>query len=89
MFLRNGREKEKREMPRIRVIINGREVLAQLGVTILDAAHQADIDIPTLCHHRALMPIGACRICVVEVKGQRNLQAACAFPISEIGRAHV
>lgn len=70
-------------MARIRVIINGREVLAQLGVTILEAAHQAGIDIPTLCHHRALMPIGACRICVVEVKGQRNLQAACAFPISE------
>jgi formate dehydrogenase major subunit len=70
-------------MPRIRVIINGREVLAQLGVTILEAAHQAGIDIPTLCHHRALMPIGACRICVVDIKGQRNLQAACAFPISE------
>jgi formate dehydrogenase major subunit len=70
-------------MARIRVIINGREVLAQLGVTILEAAHQAGIDIPTLCHHRALMPIGACRICVVDIKGQRNLQAACAFPISE------
>jgi len=70
-------------MARIRVIINGQEVLAQLGVTILEAAIQAGIDIPTLCHHRALMPIGACRICVVEVKGQRNLQAACAFPISE------
>jgi predicted molibdopterin-dependent oxidoreductase YjgC len=70
-------------MARIRVIINGREVLAQLGVTVLQAAKQADIDIPTLCHHRALQPIGACRICVVEIKGQRNLQAACAFPISE------
>lgn len=70
-------------MAKIRVIINGREVLAPLGVTILEAANQAGIDIPTLCHHRALHPIGACRICVVEVKGQRNLQAACAFPISE------
>jgi formate dehydrogenase major subunit len=70
-------------MAKIRVIINGREVLAPLGVTILEAASQAGIDIPTLCHHRALMPIGACRICVVDIKGQRNLQAACAFPISE------
>ncbi|HTZ39304.1 MAG TPA: molybdopterin-dependent oxidoreductase [Syntrophales bacterium] len=70
-------------MAKIRVIINGREVLAPLGVTILEAANQAGIEIPTLCHHRALKPIGACRICVVEVKGQRNLQAACAFPISE------
>jgi formate dehydrogenase major subunit len=70
-------------MAKIRVIINGQEVLAPLGVTILEAATQAGIDIPTLCHHRALMPIGACRICVVDIKGQRNLQAACAFPISE------
>lgn len=70
-------------MAKIRVIINGREVLAPLGATVLEAASQAGIDIPTLCHHRALQPIGACRICVVEIKGQRNLQAACAFPISE------
>lgn len=70
-------------MAKIRVIINGREVLAPLGVTVLQAAQLEGIDIPTLCHHRALMPIGACRICVVEIKGQRNLQAACAFPISE------
>ncbi len=70
-------------MAKIRVIINGREVLAPLGATVLEAASQAGIDIPTLCHHRALKPIGACRICVVEVKGQRNLQAACACPIAE------
>ena len=70
-------------MAKIRVIINGWEVLAPLGATILEAASQVGITIPTLCHHRALMPIGACRICVVDIKGQRNLQAACAFPISE------
>jgi formate dehydrogenase major subunit len=70
-------------MAKIRVTINGREVLAPLGATILEAANQAGIVIPTLCHHRALKPIGACRICVVDIKGQRNLQAACAFPISE------
>jgi len=70
-------------MAKIRVTINGQEVLAPLGVTVLEAASQAGIDIPTLCHHRALMPIGACRICVVDIKGQRNLQAACVFPISE------
>jgi len=70
-------------MAKIRVIINGNEVLAPLGATVLEAASQAGITIPTLCHHRALKPIGACRICVVDIKGQRNLQAACAFPISE------
>ena len=70
-------------MAKIRVIINGKEVLAPLGATILEAASQVGITIPTLCHHRALKPIGACRICVVDIKGQRNLQAACAFPIAE------
>ena len=70
-------------MAKIRVIINGNEVLAPLGATVLEAASQAGITIPTLCHHRALKPIGACRICVVDIKGQRNLQAACAFPIAE------
>ena len=70
-------------MAKIRVIINGREVLAPLGVTILEAARQAGIDIPTLCHHPALKPVGICRMCLVEVKGLRTLQPACTFPISE------
>jgi len=70
-------------MGNIRVIMNGSEVLAPQGTTVLEAANQAGIDIPTLCHHQALQPTGACRICVVEVKGQRSLQVACAFPIAE------
>ncbi len=70
-------------MSKIKFILNGREVFATAGMTIYEAAREAGVDIPTLCHHRALLPIGACRICVVEVNGQRNLQAACAFPIFE------
>jgi formate dehydrogenase major subunit len=70
-------------MANIRILINGSEVLAPQGVMILEAAKQAGIDIPTLCNHPKLQPTGACRICVVEVKGQRSLQAACVFPISE------
>ncbi len=70
-------------MAKIKIILNGREVFATAGLTIYEAAKEAGVDIPTLCHHRALLPIGACRICVVEVNGQRNLQAACAFPIFE------
>ncbi|SEM18580.1 formate dehydrogenase major subunit [Syntrophus gentianae] len=70
-------------MVKIRSIINGSEVFAPPGATIFEAAQQAGIDIPTLCHHRKLHPIGACRICVVEIKGQRSLQTACTFPVAE------
>ncbi|MEW5894912.1 MAG: NADH-dependent [FeFe] hydrogenase, group A6 [Candidatus Omnitrophota bacterium] len=51
------------------------------GTTILEAARQAGIKIPTLCHHDDLCVAGVCRICVVEVDGQRTLQASCAYPI--------
>jgi formate dehydrogenase major subunit len=63
--------------------MNGSEVLAPQGVTILDAATSVGINIPTLCHHPKLEPIGACRICVVEVKGQRSLVTSCTFPVFE------
>jgi len=63
--------------------INGQRVTAPAGSTVLEAARLADIDIPTLCDHPALAPIGACRMCLVEVKGQRALQTACTFPIGE------
>ncbi len=67
----------------IHMTINGRTVTARPGQTILEAATEAGISIPTLCHHPALKPIGACRICLVEVKGQRTLQPACTFPVSD------
>jgi len=70
-------------MKMVKLTINGDAVSAPAGTTILQAAKQAGIDIPTLCDHPALSSIGACRVCVVEVAGQRNLQAACVFPISE------
>lgn len=62
--------------------INGRKLEAA-GGTILDVAKANGVHIPTLCHHPALAPQGACRLCLVEVKGQRVLQPACYFPISE------
>ena len=67
-------------MGSIKLKINGQEVTAEEGQTILEAAQGAGIDIPTLCHHPALKPIGACRVCLVEVSGQRTLQPACTFP---------
>jgi formate dehydrogenase major subunit len=69
-------------MASISITINGQEITAAGGQTVLEAATAAGIEIPTLCHHPALKPIGACRVCLVEVKGQRTLQPACTFPIA-------
>jgi predicted molibdopterin-dependent oxidoreductase YjgC len=62
------------------VLINGREIEFESGQTILEVARRNHIDIPTLCHLKGTTPTGACRICVVEVKGARTLLAACATP---------
>jgi formate dehydrogenase alpha subunit len=71
------------EMTLLNITINGQKVSAQAGCTIFDAAREANIEIPALCDHPALAPIGACRMCLVEVKGQRTLQTACTFPITD------
>ena len=63
--------------------INGREVTGQTGMTILEVARENGIEIPTLCYLKELSPVGACRICVVEVQGQRFLQAACVTTVWE------
>ena len=70
-------------MENITIKINGMEVSAPKGSTILEAARLAHIEIPTLCFLKEINEIGACRICVVEVKGARNLVAACVHPVSE------
>jgi formate dehydrogenase major subunit len=70
-------------MSTISITMNGQKVSARPGQTILRAAQAAGIDIPTLCHHPALAPIGACRVCLVEVAGQRTLQPACTFPVAD------
>ena len=69
-------------MENITIKINGMEVSAPAGSTILEAARIAGIDIPTLCFLKEINEIGACRICVVEVKGARSLVAACVYPIN-------
>ena len=74
---------EDGDMANINVKINGRDVSAPAGSTILEAAHLAGIKIPTLCFLKEINEIGACRICVVEVKGARTLVASCVHPISE------
>ena len=70
-------------MSEVRLTINGQPVVAQSGQTILEAAQAAGIDIPVLCHHPSLSSWGACRMCVVEVKGMRGLQTACTCPIAD------
>jgi NADP-reducing hydrogenase subunit HndD len=70
-------------METVNIKINGMPVEAPKGSTILEAAKLAHIDIPTLCYLKGINEIGACRICVVEVKGARSLVASCMYPIAE------
>ncbi len=70
-------------MSEVHLKINGQEVTAQSGQTILEAAQAAGIDIPVLCYHPALSSWGACRMCLVEVKGMRGMTTACTCPVAE------
>jgi NADH-quinone oxidoreductase subunit G/[NiFe] hydrogenase diaphorase moiety small subunit len=67
----------------ISVTIDGEEIKVPMGTTILEAAKMLGIHIPTLCYHEDLCIAGVCRVCVVEVEGQRTLQASCAYPITQ------
>ena len=70
-------------MDTVTLKINGMTVTAPKGSTILEAARIAGIDIPTLCFLKEINEIGACRVCVVEVKGARSLVASCVYPVNE------
>ncbi|HIW73893.1 MAG TPA: [FeFe] hydrogenase, group A [Firmicutes bacterium] len=70
-------------MEMINCKINGIAVSVPKGSTILEAARQAGVEIPTLCFLKDINEIGACRICVVEATGARGLVTACVYPVSE------
>ena len=72
-------------MSEILLQIDGREVEAREGMTVLEAAQSAEIFIPTLCHHKKLEPYGGCRICIVEVedRGWTKLVVSCVYPVGE------
>jgi len=72
-------------MSEVTLIINEEEVKAKEGMTILEAARNAGIDIPTLCYHEKLAPYGACRLCTVEIiRGQRSrLVTSCVYPVED------
>ncbi|NLX95479.1 MAG: 2Fe-2S iron-sulfur cluster binding domain-containing protein [Rhodopirellula sp.] len=67
----------------IPIEVNGRTVDAQEGEMLLAALRRAGVRVPTLCHMEGLPPSGACRMCVVEVEGQRGLAPSCALPVSK------
>lgn len=70
-------------MTMVNLTINGKQIQAEQGTTILEAARAAGIYIPTLCYHPELRPEGACRLCMVEASGARSLVASCVYPVSE------
>jgi formate dehydrogenase alpha subunit len=67
----------------IKLTINGREIIARKGVTVLEAALGAGVYIPTLCYDPDLKPYGGCRLCVVEIEGIRALASACTTPATD------
>lgn len=70
-------------MTMVNLTIDGRQIQAPAGSTVLEAARAAGIYIPTLCYHPDLRPEGACRLCMVEASGARTLVASCVYPVSE------
>ena len=70
-------------METVNIKINGRDYAVEKGMTVLEAARYAGIDIPTLCYLKDINEIGACRLCLVEVKGARGLVTACVYPVNE------
>jgi formate dehydrogenase alpha subunit len=67
----------------VNIVINGKKIEGQKGQTVLQVAREHGFKVPTLCYHKDLSPTGNCRMCVVEVKGSRFLQAACVTQIWE------
>ncbi|MFC2173265.1 2Fe-2S iron-sulfur cluster-binding protein [Acidobacteriota bacterium] len=72
-------------MSEIHLQIDGKEVNATEGMTVLEAAQGAGISIPTLCHHEKLEPLGGCRLCMVEVevRGWKKLVVSCVYTVEE------
>jgi bidirectional [NiFe] hydrogenase diaphorase subunit len=72
-------------MPDLKLTIDGQEVLARPGMTVLEAAQSAYIHIPTLCHHKELEPYGGCRLCSVEIRvgAKKRVVASCVYPAED------
>ncbi len=70
-------------MPKISFTLNGKRVETEAGNTILEAAQQNGVEVPTLCHDPRLKATAACRLCLTEVEGARGPMPACATPVTE------
>ncbi len=72
-------------MSKVLLNIDGSEVEASEGMTVLEAAQTIGIKIPTLCHHELLEPYGGCRVCTVEAEtnGRTKLVVACVYPVEQ------
>ena len=72
-------------MTDIRMKIDGKDVTAAAGTTVLEVARGAGVSIPTLCHHQDLQPYGGCRLCIVEAEsnGGRSIVASCVHPVED------
>jgi len=70
-------------MKEIRLKIDGREVKGKEGDTVLDVCLANGIEVPTLCNLKCLTPVGACRLCVIEIEGEKKLNTACTYPARE------
>jgi bidirectional [NiFe] hydrogenase diaphorase subunit len=72
-------------MSEILLQIDGKEVKAKVGMTVLEAARSAGISIPTLCYHEKLEPLGGCRLCIVELeqRGWTRLVVSCVYPVEK------
>lgn len=67
-------------MARPTLTLNGKKISFEPGQTILEVARENQVRIPTLCYLKGCTPTGACRVCLVEVKGARTLVASCSMP---------
>ncbi|MCA9684437.1 MAG: (2Fe-2S)-binding protein [Myxococcales bacterium] len=67
---------------KLELTIDGKQAQVDPGATVLEAARQVGVEIPVLCHDDRVDPAGCCRMCLVEIEGQRRLQPACTFPAS-------
>lgn len=70
-------------MANVPLTIDGREIIAEEGMTVFQAARRAGIEIPHLCYREDLPPTSTCRLCVVEVEGAPTLVASCAYPVAK------
>ncbi len=70
-------------MPKVKIQIDGKDILAESGKSLLEACRENNIKIPTLCHFKGLGDVGACRLCVVEMEGTPKLLPTCTTPVAE------